>query len=263
MLKLKCQWAFLYHKMWVSEFIKGEEIRFKKCEVIPAILSANSLPESSLASGRATRHCAPMKCWSRTYNGSRLSTAAALLRRSGRLLKQAQQVPGLRPVPGKHPVTISFGEACRETVALCARSTDAEERLLWRLHWKDEEEFVGLCVRGMFSPACITDLKFHDNKICKKTKNKKKKNKIPDLFHRSHITELRYIPLHAQSAASLATHSYTLRDYNWNRKGWTTVLFVSRIKAWQHFPHTQTYPGDLEAGSGVRVCLLEPDKLSK
>ena len=175
MLKLKCQWAFLYHKMWVSEFIKGEEIRFKKCEVIPAILSANSLPESSLASGRATRHCAPMKCWSRMYNGSRLSTAAALLRRSGRLLKQAQQVPGLRPVPGKHPVTISFGEACRETVALCARSTDAEERLLWRLHWKDEEEFVGLCVRGMFSPACITDLKFHDNKICKKTPQKNQK----------------------------------------------------------------------------------------
>lgn len=46
-------------------------------------------------------------------------------------------------------------------------------------------------------------------------------------------------------------------------RGWTTVLFVRHIMAWQRFPYTQTDPRDLEAGSGAQVCLLEPHKLLK
>lgn len=84
---------------WKAE----SEIWSKKNEVIPAIRH-QCLFQTTLASW----HHAPMTCWLRTCNGSRLSLAAVALRRSGCPWVQTQQIPGLRLVPGKHPVAISL-----------------------------------------------------------------------------------------------------------------------------------------------------------
>ena len=114
---------------------------FQLLDIFPYSVGLSQSSPQSQPSPQAGAHGIVLlwKCWSRTHNGGRLSSAATLLRRSGRLWKQAQQVPGLRPVPGKHPVTISLERhAERLSCYVPDQGWCRGGVALWCLHWKDE-----------------------------------------------------------------------------------------------------------------------------
>lgn len=99
--------------------------------------------------------------------------------------------------------------------------------------------------------ATFITLEEAGTKFQSNNKGKSNLQMIPDLFNLTHYSELRYIRLHTEATVFLTRLQSCRRRVQFQTGKAELVCSLSATLGHDSIFHTQTYPGDLKAGSRV------------